>query len=73
MAERWLSVEEIAEHLGVKKDTIYKWVRTTDIPFHKIGRLVKFQINAVDQWVKDGKAAPGGKENDKRAKSSKGK
>jgi len=60
MAERWLSVEEIAEHLGVKKDTIYKWVRTTDIPFHKIGRLVKFQIKEVDKWVRDGKAAPGG-------------
>ena len=56
MAERWLSVEEIAEHLGVKKETIYKWVRTTDIPFHKIGRLVKFQIKEVDSWVREGKA-----------------
>lgn len=60
MTERWLSVGEIAEHLGVKKDTIYKWVRTTDIPSHKIGRLVKFQIKEVDKWVRDGKAAPGG-------------
>ena len=58
MAERWLSVDEIAEHLGVKKDTIYKWVRTTDLPFHKIGRLVKFQIEEVDKWVRTGKAAP---------------
>ena len=56
MTERWLSVEEIAEHLGVKRDTIYKWVRTKDIPFHKVGRLVKFQIKEVDRWVKDGKA-----------------
>ena len=23
--ERWLSVEEIAVHLGVNRDTIYKW------------------------------------------------
>ena len=58
MTARWLSVVEIAEHLGVKKDTIYKWVRTTDIPFHKVGRLVKFQIKEVDQWVLEGKAAP---------------
>ena len=27
MAERWLSVDEIAQHLGSKKDTVYKWVR----------------------------------------------
>ena len=26
MAERWLSVEEIAAHLGVNRDTIYKWI-----------------------------------------------
>lgn len=50
-------MEEIAYHLGVKKDTIYKWVRTTDIPSHKVGRLVKFQIEEIDNWVKQGKAA----------------
>lgn len=57
MAERWLSIDEIAEHLGVKKDTIYKWVRTTDIPFHKVGRLLKFRVNEIDQWVMAGGAA----------------
>ena len=58
MTDRWLSIDEIAAHLGVKKDTIYKWVRTTDIPYHKVGKLLKFQISEVDKWVKDGKAAP---------------
>ena len=63
MTERWLSVVDIAEHLGVKKYTIYKWVRTTDIPFHKVGRLVKFQVKEVDQWVREGKAGNKGREN----------
>ena len=62
MTDRWLSIDEIAAHLGVKKDTIYKWVRTTDIPYHKVGKLLKFQISEVDKWVKDGKAAPKGNE-----------
>ena len=53
--ERWLSVKEIADHLGVKRDTVYKWVRTTDIPFHRIGKLVKFQISEIDKWVRNGK------------------
>ena len=26
MQERWLSVQEIAAHLGVNRDTIYKWI-----------------------------------------------
>ena len=58
MPDRWVSVTEIAEHLGIKKDTVYKWVRTRNMPSHKVGRLLKFQIQEVDQWVRDGKAAP---------------
>ena len=26
MTDRWLSVEEIAEHLGISKDTVYAWI-----------------------------------------------
>jgi len=54
MADRWLSVEEIAEHLGIKKDTVYKWVKSKSMPSHKVGRLLKFQVTEVDQWVREG-------------------
>ena len=57
MADRWLSVEEIAEHLGIKKYTVYKWVKTRQMPFHKVGRLLKFQLKEIDRWVREGKAA----------------
>ncbi|MFC1762345.1 helix-turn-helix domain-containing protein [Planctomycetota bacterium] len=57
MPDRWVSVTEIAEHLGIKKDTVYKWVRTRGMPSHKVGRLLKFQIHEVDTWVREGKAA----------------
>jgi excisionase family DNA binding protein len=26
MKDRWLSVDEIGAYLGVKRDTIYKWI-----------------------------------------------
>ena len=26
-AEKWSSLEEIAEHLGVSKDTVYRWIK----------------------------------------------
>jgi excisionase family DNA binding protein len=57
MQERWLSVDEIAAHLGVNPDTIYKWIDRKDMPAHKVGRLWKFLVSEVDQWVKVGKAA----------------
>lgn len=52
---RWLSVEEIAHYLGVKKDTIYKWLKAGKIPAHKVGRLWKFKIEEVDHWVRSKK------------------
>ena len=57
MTERWLSVDEIAVHLGVNPDTIYKWITRKSMPAHKLGRLWKFLASEVDQWVKGGLAA----------------
>lgn len=55
--ERWLSVEEIAGHLGVSKDTIRAWIKKNSIPYHKVGRLYKFRVSEVDAWVESGKNA----------------
>ena len=54
--ERWLSVLEIASHLGVSKETVYRWLEQQKIPGHKIGRLWKFRSSEVDAWVIDGGA-----------------
>jgi len=56
MSERWLSVEEIAEHLGVSKDSIYNWIKK-GMPAHKIGKLWKFKVSEVDDWAKSGRAS----------------
>jgi len=55
--EKWVSLEDVARHLGVSKDTIRNRIRKKTIPFHKIGKQYKFQISEVDDWVKSGKSA----------------
>lgn len=57
MSDRWLSVDEIADYVGVSKDTIYGWISKRDMPAHKVGRLWKFKAGEVDEWVRSGKAA----------------
>ena len=54
MDDRWLSVDEIASHLGVSRDTVYRWIDTQDMPAHKVGRLWKFRKDEVDSWVRAG-------------------
>ena len=52
MEDRWLSVEEIASYLGIKRDTVYRWINEKQMPAHRMGRLWKFRKEEVDDWVK---------------------
>lgn len=54
--EPWVSLDEIAGHLGVSRDTIYRWIDDREMPAHKVGRLWKIKISEVDEWVRAGKA-----------------
>jgi excisionase family DNA binding protein len=56
MEDRWLSVDEIAAYLGIKRDTVYRWISERTLPGHKIGRLWKFRKEEIDEWVKSGGA-----------------
>ncbi|MGH9342986.1 MAG: methylation-associated defense system helix-turn-helix domain-containing protein MAD1, partial [Terriglobia bacterium] len=55
--DRWLSVDEMADYLGVSKDTVYEWVGSKDMPGHKVGRFWKFKRGDVDTWIRAGGAA----------------
>ena len=52
-AGQWVSVDQVAQHLNLKPDTVYKWLERKDI----VGRLSRFKISEVDQWVRSGGAA----------------
>ncbi len=68
MEDRWLSVDEIAAYLGIKRDTVYRWISERNLPGHKIGRLWKFRKEEIDEWVKSGGAAEPDSQNPTRGK-----
>lgn len=55
--DRWLSINDICNYLGVSNDTVYKWISKHEMPAHRMGRLWKFKKDEVDEWVKAGGAA----------------
>lgn len=63
-AEPWVSVDVVAAHIGVTKDSVYRWIASKGLPAHRIGKLWKFKLSEVDNWVR----ADGAKEARARAK-----
>ena len=55
--DSWIGVEDAAAYLGVTQETIRNWIKKTDIPAHRIGKLWKFKRSELDEWVKSGKSA----------------
>lgn len=53
-----MSVKETAIYLGLAPDTIYTMVSQRRIPFVKVGRLVKFDIQLLDKWIKQNTVMP---------------
>ena len=55
-------MDEIAAHLGIKRETVYPWINNKNMPAHKVGRLWKFKKEKVDEWVRTGEAGRKGQE-----------
>jgi len=49
--DRWLSVDDVAAYLGIRRGTVYKWVERLGLPARKVGRLLKFRRSEIDAWV----------------------
>jgi len=56
VTEPWVSVEDVAGHIGVAKESVYRWIDAKHMPAHKIGKLWKFKLSEVDAWVRSGGA-----------------
>ena len=52
--ENWVDIAEVATHLQVTKDSIYRWVDSKSFPAHRVGRLLRFKLSEVDDWVRSG-------------------
>jgi excisionase family DNA binding protein len=49
--EGWVGIEDVAAHLKVAKESIYRWVDSKGFPAHRVGRLLRFKLSEVDEWV----------------------
>ena len=51
MERRFVGVTDLAEYLGLNTNTLRYWIWQRRIPFHKLGRLIRFDLKEIEAWV----------------------
>lgn len=47
-----MNIDELASYLRLEKQTIYNWLHMKKISGIKVGRVWRFEKDAVDRWLK---------------------
>jgi excisionase family DNA binding protein len=69
-------IKQISQYLNIKEKTIYYKVESGEIPYYRIGGLIRFKKDEIDAWLeacrsKNRQAAAQHKPRNRRRKSSK--
>ena len=52
VGKRLLNAKEAAQYLGLSVDTVYKMARLRELPSVKVGRALRFDVEALDLYIK---------------------
>ncbi len=51
IGRRLLNVREAAQYLGLEVDTVYRKARLREVPCVKVGRALRFDVKALEQFI----------------------
>lgn len=57
--ERFYSIDQLCEYLGLSRTTIQRFCIHKEIPFYKFGSRVKFEKTEIEKWLKEKKVSNG--------------
>jgi excisionase family DNA binding protein len=49
--DEMLTIEDLAQYLKLKPQTIYKWAQSGKIPGAKFGKEWRFRRSAIERWI----------------------
>lgn len=56
--KRFIGIKELSEYLDTPVGTLYVWTHQKKIPYYKIGRNVKFDLEKIEDWLKKKEVKP---------------
>ncbi len=51
MDDEIMTLEEVAQYLKLKPQTVYKWAQENQIPGTKLGKEWRFRKSILDEWI----------------------
>jgi len=51
-AKAYLDAAEVATHFGVSRTTVHEWTRNEDCPHVMRGKVLRYELAAVDAWFR---------------------
>jgi len=48
-----MTIDELADYLGLQKQTIYNWLHQKKISGIKIGKVWRFERDYIDTWIRN--------------------
>lgn len=58
VSRRLLTIKEAAQYTSLSVHTLYTMVSQRRVPHVKVGRLVKFDLEMLDRWIKQQTVMP---------------
>jgi len=52
MQKRFINAKDLAAYLCLSENTIRDWVKLGKVPFSKLGRAVRFDLQKIEPWLK---------------------
>lgn len=56
--KQYLNIAALAEHLRIKRSTLYAWAAQGTIPHLKLGRLLRFDPDEIEAWLQNQRRNP---------------
>jgi len=56
--KRLINADEASQMIDVRRDTLYRWVSQRRIPYVKVGRSTKFDVEQIEEWIKERTVKP---------------
>jgi excisionase family DNA binding protein len=54
----FMTIDQLSQHLNIKKSTLYSKAKSGGLPYYKVGRLLRFKKEEADWWMENNRREP---------------